>query len=73
VISTDRYRTAFEAIAPGAVAPLDVGAILNAVVSGITLGAVFAAMAAWYRRFLSLSSPRRAPAGRSPQRRSTSR
>ena len=73
VISTERYRTAFEAIAPGAVAPLDTGAILNALVSGIVLGSVFAAMAAWYRRFLSLSSPRRAPAGRSPQRRSASR
>jgi hypothetical protein len=33
-------------------------------VSGPVLGTIFASAAAWYRRFLALSSPRRAPANR---------
>jgi hypothetical protein len=33
-------------------------------VSGPVSGALFAAAAAWYRRFLSFSGPRRQPAGR---------
>jgi hypothetical protein len=40
--------------------------------SGPVTGSLFAAAAAWYRRFLALTSPRRAPAGR-PVRGNTSR
>lgn len=35
-------------------------------VTGPISGTLFAAAAAWYRRFLSLSSPRRPPSGRAP-------
>ena len=35
-------------------------------VTGPVSGTLFAAAAAWYRRFLALSSPRRPPAGRAP-------
>ena len=34
--------------------------------TGPVTGGLFAAAAAWYRRFLALSSPRRTPAGRPP-------
>jgi hypothetical protein len=39
--------------------------------TGPITGALFAAASAWYRRFLSLSSPRRAPAGRPQGNRSS--
>ncbi len=43
-----------------------IGSLLSvSFVSGPISGALFAAAAAWYRRFLSFSSPRRGPAGRS--------
>ena len=35
-------------------------------VTGPVSGTLFAAAAAWYRRFLALSSPRRTPAGKGP-------
>lgn len=49
-----------------------------AFLTGPVTGGLFAAAAAWYRRFLALSSPRRTPAGRSsakanPSRRTTGR
>jgi hypothetical protein len=52
--------------------------ISQAFLSGPLMGALFASVAAWYRRFLALSSPRRPPAGRasakgSPSRRPASR
>ena len=42
-----------------------VGSLLGAAfLTGPVSGALFAAASAWYRRFLALSSPRRAPAGK---------
>jgi hypothetical protein len=41
--------------------------------TGPLTGALFAAAAAWYRRFLALSSPRRAAAGRTQARNTASR
>ncbi len=37
-----------------------------AFLTGPVTGGLFAAAAAWYRRFLALSSPRRPPGGRAP-------
>jgi hypothetical protein len=48
-----------------------VGSLLSvSFVSGPVSGALFAAAAAWYRRFLALSSPRKAAASRSGSKRS---
>ena len=48
-----------------------VGSLLSvSFISGPFSGALFAAAAAWYRRFLALSSPKRAPAARSGSKRS---
>jgi hypothetical protein len=47
--------------------------ISQAFLSGPLMGALFAAVAAWYRRFLALSSPRRPQAGRSPAKGNPSR
>jgi hypothetical protein len=70
---------AYEALQPDSAPLMRADQVLSALVSSAVTGALFAAAAAWYRRFLSLSSPRRAPAGRaqpgrapasrSPQRR----
>ena len=68
VISTDRFQSAMAIAEPGKLAPLDPGIVLGAVGNAVITGALFAAAAAWYRRFLSLSSPRRAPAARSTSR-----
>jgi hypothetical protein len=64
---------AYEALSPGSAPQMRVDQILSALVSSAITGALFAAAAAWYRRFLSLSSPRRAQAGRSTSRRSSGR
>jgi hypothetical protein len=65
---------AYEAIQPGSAPVLRADQVLSALVSSAVTGALFAAAAAWYRRFLSLSSPRRAQApARSNQRRSGGR
>lgn len=52
----------------GATLPTDaIGNLLTlSFVTGPISGTLFAAAAAWYRRFLALSSPRRAQAGRAP-------
>ena len=42
-------------------------------VTGPISGTLFAAAAAWYRRFLALSSPRRQPAKGAPQKRAARR
>jgi hypothetical protein len=60
---------AYEAIQPGGAPVIGADQILSALVSSALTGALFAAAAAWYRRFLSLSSPRRPPAGRTAPRR----
>ena len=59
--------TAF-AVQLGTDLPADkVGNLLTlSFVTGPISGTLFAAAAAWYRRFLSLSSPRRPPSGRTP-------
>jgi hypothetical protein len=64
---------AYEALDPGGAPVLRADQVLSALASSAVTGALFAAAAAWYRRFLSLSSPRRAPAGRSTPRRSGGR
>ena len=65
---------AYEAIQPGSAPVMRVDQVLSALVSSAVTGALFAAAAAWYRRFLALSSPRRAQASaRAPQRRSGGR
>jgi hypothetical protein len=66
---------AYEAIQPGGAPEIRGDQILSALVSSAFTGALFAAAAAWYRRFLSLSSPRRPPASRggAPRRAATRR
>jgi hypothetical protein len=64
---------AYEALQPGGAPQIHPEQVLSALASSAVTGALFASAAAWYRRFLALSSPRRAPAGRSPQRRSANR
>jgi hypothetical protein len=65
---------AYEAIQPGSAPQLRADQVLSALVSSAVTGALFAAAAAWYRRFLSLSSPRRAQApARNTARRSGGR
>jgi hypothetical protein len=65
---------AYEAIQPGSAPEMRVDQVLSALASSAVTGALFAAGAAWYRRFLSLSSPRRAQApARTAQRRSGGR
>jgi hypothetical protein len=65
---------AYEAIQPGSAPQLHADQVLSALVSSAVTGALFAAAAAWYRRFLSLSSPRRAQApARNTARRSGGR
>jgi len=66
--------SAYEAIQPGSAPVLRADQVLSALVSSAITGALFASAAAWYRRFLSLSSPRRAQApAKSNQRRSGGR
>jgi hypothetical protein len=59
----------------GTTLPTDqVGSLLSvSFVTGPVSGALFAAAAAWYRRFLALSSPSRSGAGRSGTKRSSGR
>lgn len=64
---------AYEALQPGGAPQMRPDQVLSALASSAVTGALFSAAAAWYRRFLSLSSPKRAQAGRSPQRKSASR
>jgi hypothetical protein len=65
---------AYEALAPGSAPQIHADQVLSALVSSAVTGALFASGAAWYRRFLSLSSPRRAAApARDTQRRSGGR
>lgn len=62
------FAIAFPMISARLGAPLPADQIPNLLtlsfVTGPISGTLFAAAAAWYRRFLALSSPRRAPAGR---------
>lgn len=54
--------------------PIETGTLVfSGFVSPMITGALFAAAAAWYRRFLALSSPRRASAGRTPAKSASSR
>jgi len=64
---------AYDALGSGGAPDIRPEQVLSAFASSAVTGALFASAAAWYRRFLALSSPRRAPAGRSPQRKSASR
>jgi hypothetical protein len=74
VISTDRFQSAMNAVQSGQAGALDPTVVLGAVGNAVVTGALFAAAAAWYRRFLSLSSPRRAQTpSRNSQRRSSAR
>jgi hypothetical protein len=57
-------QAAYAALGPGAAPATPADQLLTAMISSAVTGTLFASMAAWYRRFLSLSSPRRAPAGR---------
>jgi len=57
-----------------ALPPDQVGSLLSvSFLTGPISGALFAAAAAWYRRFLALSSPARAGAGRGGARKSSGR
>ena len=67
---------AYEALQAGNAPQMRIDQVLSALVSSAVTGALFAAGAAWYRRFLALSSPRRAQAparGRTAARRPASR
>jgi len=64
---------AYDALQPGGAPEMRGDQVVSALASSAVTGALFASAAAWYRRFLALSSPRRPPAGRSPQRRSGGR
>jgi hypothetical protein len=64
---------AYEALQPGGAPQMRADQVASALASSAVTGALFASAAAWYRRFLALSSPRRAPAGRGQQRRSANR
>ncbi len=46
---------------------------VSGLLNGPVVGLLFASMAAWYRRFLSLSSPRRPAGGRAPAKSNQSR
>jgi hypothetical protein len=59
---------AYQALQPGGGPDLSTSQVLSALVSSAVTGALFAAAAAWYRRFLALSSPRRTPARPAPRR-----
>ena len=63
---------AYEALQPGGGPDLSAGQVSSALLSSAVTGAIFAAAAAWYRRFLALSSPRRTPA-RAANRRTTNK
>ena len=43
--------------------------LVSLLIQGVPLSVIFASAAAWYRRFLSLSSPKRVAAGRGTQSR----
>jgi hypothetical protein len=64
---------AYAALAPEGAPQIRPEQVLSALASSAVTGALFASAAAWYRRFLSLSSPRRAPAGRTNTSRRSSR
>jgi hypothetical protein len=64
---------AYAALGADAVPQIRPEQVAQAFLSASVTGALFAAAAAWYRRFLALSSPRRAPAGRSGAPRRASR
>ncbi len=71
VNTSERVQAAYlvRGLELAAVTPEELGlAFFNSVV----MGSLFAAMSAWYRRFLSLSSARRAQAGRSSSSRGSS-
>jgi hypothetical protein len=55
---------AYAALGSDAVPEIRPEQVAQAFLSASVTGALFAAAAAWYRRFLALSSPRRAPAAR---------
>jgi hypothetical protein len=50
---------AYNSLEAGAAPEIRIDQVLSALLSSSVTGALFAAAAAWYRRFLSLSSPRR--------------
>ncbi len=64
---------AYQALSPDSAPVIRADQVLSALASSAVTGALFSAAAAWYRRFLSLSSPRRAQAGRAPTARSPQR
>lgn len=66
-------QAAYNALQPGGGPDMRTDQILSALVSSAATGALFAAAAAWYRRFLALSSPRRQPASKGAPRRAASR
>lgn len=68
VVTSDRFRGALEAIQPGSAPSFRGEEILFNMLSAAITGGLFAAMAAWYRRFLALSSPRRPPTRGQPSR-----
>jgi hypothetical protein len=59
---------AYEALQPGGAPDLSASQVSSALLSSAATGALFAAAAAWYRRFLALSSPKRAAARPAPRR-----
>lgn len=69
VNSSARVQEAYAAVQPGGVPAAPADQLLTALLSSAVTGTLFAAAAAWYRRFLNLSSPRRAAGGRPGARR----
>jgi hypothetical protein len=63
---------AYDALAPGAAPDMRFDQVISALFSSALTGSIFASGAAWYRRFLALSSPRRSPA-RTTTKRSSGR
>jgi hypothetical protein len=58
--------------ANGVIVPINTGdAIASALIATPVVGAIFASAAAWYRRFLQLSSPNRGRARQQPVKRGT--
>jgi hypothetical protein len=73
VNTSARVQEAYAIVQPGGVPATPADQLLTAMVSSAVTGTLFAAAAAWYRRFLNLSSPRRQAAAQQRNRRAATR
>ena len=69
VNTSARVQAAYDVVQPGGVPAAPADQLLTAMISSAVTGTLFAAAAAWYRRFLNLSSPRRQAAAQQRARR----